>query len=63
MKNFLNLIIIMVLLGLPHAAEAQFYSVGDDPGRLKWYSIESPNCRIFSRRDDQTKDAGNPARI
>ena len=47
MKNFLNLIIIMALLGLPHAAEAQFYSVGDDPGRLKWYSIESRNYRII----------------
>ena len=47
MKNFHKLIVILVLLGLPFMAEAQFYSVGDDPGRLKWYSIESRNYRII----------------
>ena len=50
MKNFHKLIIILVLLGLPFMAEAQFYSVGDDPGRLKWYSIESRNYRIIYPR-------------
>lgn len=50
MKNFHKLIVILVLLGLPFMAEAQFYSVGDDPGRLKWYSIESRNYRIIYPR-------------
>lgn len=42
-----RLLFIILLLGFCHKAEAQFYSVGDDPGRIRWYSIESPSYRII----------------
>ena len=38
-------VICGLLLGL--CANAQFYSAGDDPGALKWYSIRSPHFNII----------------
>ena len=32
---------------LPFIASAQFYVTGDDPGRLKWYSIETDNFKVI----------------
>ena len=40
-------IIISILMLLPMVAGAQFYVTGDDPGRLKWYSIDTDNFRII----------------
>lgn len=37
----------MVMMVLPLAAGAQFYVTGDDPGRLKWYSMDTPDFRII----------------
>lgn len=37
----------MVLMALPLLAVAQFYVTGDDPGRLKWYSMDTPDFRII----------------
>lgn len=46
MKYF-RLLIIIVILCFPALAKAQFYTVGNDPGRLKWYSIETPGYKII----------------
>ena len=35
------------MLTLAIGASAQFYVTGDDPGRLKWYSIDTENYRII----------------
>ena len=37
----------MLLLFMPLAAWAQFYVTGDDPGKLKWYSIETDNFKVI----------------
>lgn len=37
---------ILILL-FPCIGHAQFYVTGDDPGRLKWYSIETDNYKII----------------
>lgn len=37
----------MIFLAIPMLSAAQFYSLGDDPGRTRWYSIESPEYRII----------------
>lgn len=47
MLRNVKLLIIIVLLGFCHKMEAQFYSVGDDPGRIRWSSIESPSYKII----------------
>lgn len=46
MKYF-RLLAFIVFLCSPALAKAQFYTVGDDPGRLKWYSIETPEFKII----------------
>ena len=46
MKYF-RLLAFIAFLCFPVWAKAQFYTVGDDPGRLKWYSIETPEYRII----------------
>lgn len=40
-------IIFLIFLIIPHIAYAQFYVTGDDPGRAKWYSIETDNFKII----------------
>lgn len=47
MTRYIKLLIIIVLLGACHKLGAQFYSVGDDPGRIRWSIIESPSYRII----------------
>ena len=39
--------LILALLLIPLAASAQFYVTGDDPGRLKWKSIETESYRVI----------------
>lgn len=38
---------ISVLMLMPLMAAAQFYVTGDDPGKLKWYSINTDNFKII----------------
>ena len=38
---------LLLLLAVPFGLRAQFYSPGTDPGRLRWYSIDSPYYRII----------------
>lgn len=45
MRNFLSLLAFFLLAALP--ASAQFYTLGDDPGGLKWYSLDTPHYRII----------------
>lgn len=45
--GFLRKILTIAALLLPFAASAQFYVTGDDPGRLKWYSIETDNFKVI----------------
>lgn len=37
----------LFLFIFPLLADAQFYVTGDDPGRLKWYSIDTDNYRVI----------------
>lgn len=46
MRFFKHIITLSALL-LPLLASAQFYVTGDDPGRLKWYSIETDNFQVI----------------
>ena len=39
--------IIAILLLIPQMASAQFFVTGDDPGKLKWSTIESENFKII----------------
>ncbi|MBR5274698.1 MAG: hypothetical protein IKU33_05585, partial [Bacteroidales bacterium] len=45
--SFLRHILIAMLLLMPYLASAQFYVTGDDPGRLKWYSVETDNFEVI----------------
>ena len=40
-------IIFLTFLLTPFLSHAQFYVTGDDPGRLKWYSIDTDNFSII----------------
>ena len=42
-----RLIIVLYTLFITAGASAQFYATGDDPGRLKWYSMDTDNFRII----------------
>lgn len=46
MRFFRNILAIAVFL-IPMAVNAQFYVTGDDPGRKKWYSIETDNFKVI----------------
>lgn len=45
--KFRRLTALLVFASLCTGAAAQFYTYGDDPGKLKWYSISSPDFRII----------------
>ena len=45
--TILKKIFIIVAVLIPFTASAQFYLTGDDPGKLKWYSIETDNFSII----------------
>lgn len=49
-KAYKKTAIATALLLLPLVARAQFFTVGDDPGCRRWYSIESENYRIIYPR-------------
>lgn len=46
MRFIKNIIAIAAFL-IPFAASAQFYVTGDDPGRARWYSIETDNFKVI----------------
>ncbi len=45
--TFLRCALIISTLLAPIGARAQFFSQGEDPGRLRWYRIETPNYQII----------------
>ncbi len=45
--RFFRYILAIAAFLLPFVASAQFYVTGDDPGRLRWYSIETDNFKII----------------
>ncbi|MEE0234983.1 MAG: hypothetical protein UD961_02325 [Bacteroidales bacterium] len=45
--RFLRHIITLTAFLLPFISSAQFFVTGDDPGRLKWYSIETDNFKVI----------------
>ena len=45
--RFLRHIIVVIVFLIPVSLSAQFYVTGDDPGRLKWYSIETDNFKVI----------------
>ena len=47
MTKFLKNIILTICLLIPSLASAQFYVTGDDPGRLKWYSVETDHFKVI----------------
>lgn len=42
-----RLLITLYLIVLTISASGQFYVTGDDPGRLKWYSLDTENFKII----------------
>ena len=47
MTKFLKTIILTICLLIPLSGSAQFYVTGDDPGKLKWYSIETDHFQVI----------------
>ena len=48
MKGLKHIFLVSVLsVLLPVSLDAQFYVTGDDPGRLKWYTIDTDNFSII----------------
>ena len=47
MNKIYRIIITAAILILPQLASAQFYVTGDDPGKARWYSIETDNFKII----------------
>ncbi len=45
--RILRYISIFVLFLIPKFSSAQFYVTGDDPGKAKWYSVETDNFKII----------------
>jgi hypothetical protein len=45
--RFLRSLAALAALMIHMSLSAQFYVTGDDPGRLKWYSVETDNFRII----------------
>ena len=41
------LLTLLLLLAVSFGLRAQFYSPGNDPGYLRWYTLDSPNYRIL----------------
>ena len=42
-----KLLLTLYLIVLTISASGQFYVTGDDPGRLKWYSLDTENFKII----------------
>lgn len=47
MKYIRKIAILLMILVLPADLHAQFYVTGDDPGRLKWNTIDTDNYRLI----------------
>lgn len=44
---FTRYIILLTLMLMPALSHAQFYVTGDDPGKAKWYSIETDHFKVI----------------
>ena len=44
---FPRYIILLILMLMPALSHAQFYVTGDDPGKAKWYSIETDHFKVI----------------
>ncbi|MCF0178056.1 MAG: hypothetical protein HUJ90_05470, partial [Bacteroidales bacterium] len=44
-RSFVISLLFLLLLALP--AKAQYYSIGDDPGSLKWNSLQSRHYKVI----------------
>ena len=40
-------LIALLLLACALPAKAQFFLAGDDPARLRWYSVETPHYELI----------------
>jgi len=49
-----NLLIFFIVL-LPYLLAAQYYSVGEDPGNVRWRQINTPNFQIIYPSDFEVK--------
>ncbi len=45
--RFARYILFIAAVLLPSLASAQFYVTGDDPGKARWYSIETENFKVI----------------
>ncbi len=45
MRRILSIILFLIISSI--SVRAQFYILGDDPGGLKWYSVETPHYKII----------------
>ena len=45
--RFIKNIFVFAAILIPFMASAQFYVTGDDPGRAKWYSIETDHFKVI----------------
>lgn len=45
MKRFALIVLLLALAAIP--LRAQFYQAGDDPGHLRWYTLETPHYRLI----------------
>ena len=45
--SFIKNILAFAAILIPFMASAQFYVTGDDPGRAKWYSIETDHFKVI----------------
>ena len=44
------LVLMLALLGAAAPASAQFYTMGEDPGGLRWSYVETPTYRVIYPR-------------
>lgn len=47
MRYCIHIVFSIAAAMIFHSASAQFYVTGDDPGRLRWYSIDTDSYRII----------------
>lgn len=45
--NIIRNILALVAILIPLSVSAQFYVTGDDPGKARWYSVETDNFKII----------------
>jgi len=51
----IQLILLLIILVLPNSLSAQYFSVGQDPGNLKWRQIQSEHFQIIFPSDYESE--------